>query len=385
VLSFPKGTAVLLVVLGIAGCGEPAQQAPPPTEVAVLTVQPGTVEQVQEFAGQVEAYRSVAVRAQVGGVILERPFREGGAVNVGAVLFRLDPRTYDAAWRSAQGNLAEVDARLANAEQNLARMTALIADNAIARREFDAAEAEAKQARAAVESARAVVDRARKDLDDTVVRAELAGRVGRAALDVGARVRGPDDVLTSIDVTNPVYVTFRPSAQHLLAWRRNPETSRMLAPGGGARVEAVLTDGSVATNEGRLDFIDPVLDPETGTQGFRALFPNPDRSLLPGQFVRVRLRGLTLDSVLTVPQRAVLQQMGRLLVYVVGPGDSVQTRNLETAGWSGDRWIVSGGLQAGDRVIVDGIQKVFPGSVVAPVPVADSGGIAPSGPPQGPA
>jgi len=163
-------------------------------------------------------------------------------------------------------------------------------------------------------------DRARKDLDDTVVRAELAGRVGRAALDVGARVRGPDDVLTSIDVTNPVYVNFRPSAQQLLAWRRNPETSRMLAPGGGARVEAVLTDGSVAPNEGRLDFIDPVLDPETGTQGFRALFRNPDRSLLPGQFVRVRLRGMTLDSVLTVPQRAVLQQMGRLLVYLVGPG-----------------------------------------------------------------
>lgn len=371
--------ATSFVLTSMVGCGSPAPPAMPPTEVSVITLSPETVEQVQEFAGQVEASRSVQVRAQVEGVILERPFREGTSVQAGEVLYRLDPRSYDAAWRSAQGRLAEAEARLANAEQNLARASALITDNAIARREFDAAEAEAKQARAGLDAARGALDRARKDLDDTVVRAELAGRVGRTSLEVGARVRGPEDVLTTIDVLDPVYVSFRPPVQQLLDWRRDPARSRRLAPGGGLVLEAVLPDGSIAPRTGRLDFVDPVLDPATGTQRFRAVFDNRDRLLVPGSFVRVRLRGLTRDSVLVVPQRAVFQQMGRLLVYVVGPGDTVQVRNVETAGWAGERWVIAGGLAGGDRVIVDGIQKVGPGAVVRPVSAADSAARVPPG------
>jgi membrane fusion protein, multidrug efflux system len=372
----PRPRLLRAVAAGMAltglGCKSAPPPAFPPAEVSVVTVAPRTVDQVFEFVGNVEASRSVAVRPQVGGVILERPFSEGAAVEPGQVLYRLDRTSYDAAWRSAKARLSEAEARLANAESNLQRLTPLLADNAISRQDFDNAEAAAKQARAAVEDFRAEVDRTRKDLDDTVVRAELAGRVGKANLEVGARVRGSDDVLTSIDVLDPIYVTFRPSGQQLLSWRRDPRSNRMLVPGGGVRIEAVLPDGSIAPNQGRLDFVDPVLDPATGTQAFRASFPNAHRTLLPGQFVRVRLLGLTRDNAILVPQRAVLQQLGRQSVFVVGPGDTVQARDVQATTWEGDQWLIEQGLAAGDRVVVDGVQKIGPGRPVHPVPLADS-------------
>lgn len=361
------GTLALAGLLAL-GCKQPAPQAPPPPEVAVIQVTPRTIDQVYEFVGSVEASKSVQVRPQVGGVIEARPFREGQAVKTGEVLYRLDRTAYEADWRAANARLAEAKARLTNAEQSLTRFTALLQDNAISRQDYDNAVSAAKQAQAAVEEAQGVVDRAKKNLDDTIVRAELSGRVGKALLDRGTRARGSDDILTTIDVLDPIYVTFRPSAQQLLAWRRNPRTSRMLMPGGSVKVQAILPDGSTAPTVGRLSFIDPVLDPATGTQQFRAEFANPNRVLLPGQFVRVRLLGLVRDSAIVVPQRAVLQQMGRQSVFVVAAGDTVRARDVVATGWEGDQWLIEQGLAPGDRVIVDGLQKVGPGLKVRPVP-----------------
>jgi len=366
------GRLALCGLLAVS-CKHPAPQAPPPPEVAVIQVTPRTLEQVYEFVGNVEASKSVQVRAQVGGVIEARPFSEGQAVKAGDVLYRLDRTAYDADWRAANARLAEAKARLTNAEQNLARFTALLQDNAISRQDHDNAVSTAQQARAAVEEAQGLVDRARKNLDDTIVRAELSGRVGKALLERGTRVRGTDDILTTIDVLDPIYVTFRPSAQQLLAWRRDPRTSRMLLAGGAVKVQAILPDGSPAPTVGRLSFIDPVLDPATGTQQFRAEFANPSRVLLPGQFVRVRLLGLVRDSAIVVPQRAVLQQMGRQSVFVVAAGDTVRAHDVVATGWSGDQWLIEQGLAPGDRVIVDGLQKIGPGLKVRPVPAgADS-------------
>jgi len=369
-----RALAPLPVSLGFTAlaCRSAPPPAPPPPEVAVVAVEPRTVDQVPEFVGNVEASRSVQVRAQVSGVIVERAFTEGRAVNAGDLLYRIDPTSYEAEWRGARARLSEAEARVANAERNLERLTPLLSDNAISRQDFDNAEAEAKQARASVEDARAAVDHAKKDLDDTQVRAEIAGRVGKTNLELGARVRGTDDILTTIDVLNPIYVSFSPSGQQLLSWRRNPRSSRLLVPGGAARVEAVLADGSTLPVQGRLDFIDPVLDPATGAQQFRAAFPNADRLMLPGQFVRVRLLGLVRDSAILVPQRAVLQQLGRQTVFVVGAGDTVQVRDVQATSWSGDQWVIEKGLAAGDRVVVDGIQKIGPGRPVHPVPLADS-------------
>jgi membrane fusion protein (multidrug efflux system) len=375
-----------LVLLSLAafGCKQaPRQGAPPPPEVAVVQITPRSVEQVFEFPGSVEARRSVDVRAQISGVIVARPFTEGQAVQAGQILFRIDTVAYDAEWRAARARLAEAQARQTNAESTLSRMSALLRDNAISKQEYDNAVAQAKQTQAAVEEARGNLDRAKKNLDDTAVRAELSGRVGKAMLEVGARVRGSEDVLTSIDVLDPIYVSFRPSGQQQLAWRRDPKTGRQIQPGGGLTVEALLPDGSTAPTKGRIGFIDPVLDPATGTQLFRAEFPNPQRILLPGQFVRVRLLGMSRDSAIVVPQRAVLQAMGRQTVYVIAPGDTVRPREVLASAWAGDQWMIDRGLSPGDRVVVDGVQKVFPGMKVKPVAAADSAGRAGSAPSGG--
>lgn len=355
-----------------SSCGRQSPQSPPPPEVNVVEVTPERVDEEYEFVGNVEASRSVQVRPQVEGVIVARPYNEGQSVQPGDVLFRLDPTQYEADYRRARAQVADAEARLLNANQNLERLTPLLRENAISRQEYDAAVAQQRSAEAAVENARGAVDWARKNLDESTVKAELAGRAGRALLEVGARVRGPEDVLTTIDVLNPVYVTFRPSAQQLLAWRRDPVSSRALVPGGSARVQAVLPDGSIAPATGRLDFIEPVLDPATGTQEFRAEFSNRERLLLPGQFVRVKLLGLVRESAILVPQRAVVQAMGRQSVFVVGKGDTVQVRDVTASSWSGNRWVIERGLVSGDRVIVDGIQKIGPGAVVKPVPAAAS-------------
>jgi membrane fusion protein (multidrug efflux system) len=366
-------SSVLAAALFLSAC---SKKAPPPTppapEVSVVTVTPRSVADQVELVGEVQAYRTVQVRAQVSGVIVQRPFREGSQVGANDVLYRIDPTTYEADYRSAKAQAADAEARLANAETNAGRLRPLLADNAVSRQDVDNAEAAVKQARAAVDAAHAAVDRARKNLDETVVRAEIAGRVGRALLDVGTRVTGSEDVLTTVDVLDPIYVSFRPSAEQQMSWRREPEARRAIAPGGSARVEVAFSDGTIFPNKGRIDYVDPVVDPATGTQEFRAEFANPNRILLPGQFVRVRLIGLVRDSALVVPQRAVQQQLGRQSVYVVGKGDTVSAREVKGAEWAGGGWLIDSGLTAGDRVVVDGIQKIGPGIVVRPVALVDS-------------
>lgn len=363
----PLAMASVLVV----SCKKSPPQAPPAMEVSIVSVAPKAVAVPAEFMGSVEASRSVEVRSQVTGVILDRPYVEGSMVERGAVLFRIDSTSYAGAYRSSQARLADAEARVGNAERNVARLRPLLADNAVARRDVDDAEAELLRSRATVEEARGAVDRAKKDYDDTTVRAQLGGRAGRANFVIGSRVTGSADLLTTIEALDPVYVTFRPPGQQLQTWKRDPRTARVLAPGGGARVQIALADGAVLPRTGRIDFVDPVVDPSTGTQAYRATFSNADHALVPGQFVRIRLLGLTRDSAITIPQRAVQQMLGRQFVFVVAPGDSVVMRDI-TSGDMVEGQVVVEGLHAGDRVVVDGIQKIGPGSRVRPVPVASS-------------
>jgi len=354
VVAIAATTTVLL-----AGCSKPdGARGFPPVEVAVVTVVPQTVQESFEFPGEVEPYRRVEVRARVDGIIEARPFTEGAMVRPGELLYQLDKVRYEAAYRAAQ-------ARFQNARLTLERLEPLLAQRAVAQQDVD-------NARTEFTAAQAALDQARKDLDDTDVKAGIAGRVGRTNLDVGARVTGPSDLLTTIDRLDPVYVTFQPSSQQLLEWRENPRWRDLIVPGSRLTVRVVLPDGSVLPRTGRLDFVAPSLDVATGTQEFRATFQNEDRLLMPGQFVRVRLAGFAQDSAIAVPQRAVQTGLGRQFVYVVGAGDTVQMRDVETGRWAGDQWIIDRGLAAGDRVIVEGIQKVVPGGPVRPVPLADS-------------
>jgi len=352
--------AALAATLLVPGCQSrgPAMSGFPPPEVAVVEMTPRDVPELFDFPGQVEAFKRVEVRARVDGVIEERPFTEGTIVHPGEVLYRLDKIKYDAALRSAQ-------AKLVNAKATLDRVTPLAAQNLSSPADLD-------NARADYASAQAAFDQAKKDLDDTDVKAQIEGRVGRTLLEVGARVTGPSDLLTTIDQLEPIYVTFEPSSQQLLEWRENPDWRGLIQPGGTLQVQVVLPDGTLLPRTGRLNFVSPSLDAATGTQTFRALFTNADRLLMPGQFVRVRLRGFTRHEAFAVPQRAVQTGLGRQFVYVAGKGDTVQVRDVETGPWSGDDWIIDRGLEKGDRVIVDGIQKTAPGRPVKPVPLADS-------------
>ena len=369
---------LLTPFIGSTACkkGQPQAFVPPPAQVGVVTVTPATIREAYEFVGQVSPYRRVEVRSRVEGIITERPFTEGAFVARGQVLYRLDVVRYEAAYRSAV-------ARLDNAKRTVARLEPLIPRRAVAQQDVD-------NARSELETAQAAADAAKKDLDDTVIRAEIAGQAGRARLELGARVTGPSDLLTTIDELNPVYVTFHPSSQQLLAWQQDPQSRALLAAGArsvsngeggstGIAVRVVLPDGSELPRVGRINFMSPSLDSASGTQEFRAQFTNADRRLLPGQFVRVRLEGFERSNALAVPQRAVQQGLGRQYVYVVGVGDTVTARDVNTGQWSGNLWIIESGLTAGDRVVVDGIQKVAPGRVVKPVPAVDSSAVSAAG------
>ncbi len=356
--------AALAAVIVAGACKKgAAPAAPPPPEVAVVKVEPRRVPTAYDFTGEVQPYRRVEVRARIDGVIEARPFTEGATVKPGQVLYRIDPVRPEAAYRSAS-------ARYQNAKRTLARLEPLLAQNAVAQQDVDNAHAELEQAEGDLAEAK-------KNVDDAVVRAEIGGRVGRTNIEVGGRVTGPSDLLTTIDVLDPVYVSFRPSAQQLLQWHQDPDSRKLIQPGSPLSVEVTMPDGTKLPRSGRLDFVAPSLDAVTGTQEFRAVFQNPDRLLVPGQFVQVKLTGFTRDSALAVPQRAVQQALGRQFVYVVGKGDTVAARDIEPGPWSGSLWIIDKGLAPGERVIVDGTQKAAPGHPVRAVALADSAMAAP--------
>ena len=371
-----RRAAFALVALFAACDKAPAKPfVPPPAQVGIVTVAPTNIAEAYEFVGQVSPYRRVEVRSRVEGIVTARPFVEGSVVQKGQVLYKLDVVRYDAAYRAAV-------ARLDNAKRTVARLEPLVPKRAVAQQDVD-------NARSELESAQAAADAAKQDLDDTVIRAEISGQVGRARLELGARVTGPADLLTTIDELNPIYVTFHPSSQQLLAWQQDSQARALLAGraanatassgGKGVAVRVILPDGSLLPRVGHINFMAPSLDSASGTQEFRAQFANADRRLLPGQFVRVRLEGFSRASALAVPQRAVQQGLGRQFVYVVGVGDTVTARDVNPGPWSGNLWIIDSGLATGDRVVVDGIQKIAPGRVVKPVPVVDSSSTAGAG------
>jgi membrane fusion protein (multidrug efflux system) len=360
-----KRVGLLVLILA---CQKAAPATPPPPEVTVLSVQPQTVPAKFEWVGQAYASKRVEVRAQVAGVIVARPYVEGTDVRKGTVLFRIDPRTYEANYQSAQARLTQNRATLANAERNLARLKPLLSERAVAQKDVDDAQTAVEQAQAAVQDAEATVAAAKKSYQDTFVRAEINGRVGQALMVLGALVSGPGDLLTTIEQVDPIYVFFSPSDQEVLRWRRDIAAKRLLIPPGVLDVQATLADGSVFGHTGKLNFIDLALQPSTGALQLRAEFPNPQHTLLPGQFLRVHLLGVKRSEAILVPQRAVQQGLNGPFVYLLDSGDKVVARDVTTSEWAGTQWLIEAGLKPGDRVIVDGAQRVAPGRPVRPVP-----------------
>jgi len=358
-----RASSVVIIATSLAiplteGCEKPQATRPAP-EVGVVTVQPEDVPALIEYVGQIEALRHVEVRSQVTGIIKEQAYVDGTDVAAGALLFRLDPTTYQAVYEGALARLRDAEARAANAERLLGRLQPLLSERAVSQRDVDDAATELARAQADVAARQADADKAKKDLDDTEIRAEIAGRADRAFLPLGARVTGPADLLTVVDQIDRVYANFNPSDQDVLRWRKDIADGRLKVPEGRrTEVELILSDGSTFAHRGRVDFASLAFTQGTGALRVRAEFANPERLVLPGQFVRVRLLGVTRLGALLVPQRAVQQSLSGPFVWVVTAGDTAVSRPVVATAWQGDRWLIQDGLAPGDRVVVEGVQRV---------------------------
>jgi membrane fusion protein (multidrug efflux system) len=339
----------------------------PPTQVTVVTVTPQSIAAHFRYQGLARSSKHIIVRAQVAGVVIARPFVEGTDVAKGTLLYQIDTTQYAAALRNALGTLDDAKAKQANADINLKRVRPLLEERAVAQSTLDSAEQIYRQAEADVAANQGAVDQARKSYNDCFVRAEVSGRVGLAYLVLGSRVTGTSDSLTTLDQIDPLYVEFNPSDQDLLSWRREIAAKQLTFPSGKLRVRVYLADGSVVEQPGTLNFADISIQSTTGTQTLRATFPNAGHIILPGQFVKVEILDLKRDGAILVPQRAVQQGMAGAYVYVVGDSNKVGIRPVQASSWSGAQWVIDQGIAAGDKVVVDGTQKIFPGAKVSPV------------------
>ena len=393
----PAGCA-LLAALALTGCGEPKTgagggmmgQGSRIPEVAAVTVQPESVVITTELAGRTSPCLVAEVRPQVGGIVQKRLFEEGADVLAGDVLYQIDPATYQAAHESAKASLARAEANAVPARLRAKRYAKLLADKVISPQEVDDAIAAQGQAEAEIEACKAAVKTARINLDYTRVTAPISGRIGKSSVTVGALVTANQGApLATIQQLDPMYVDVTQSSANVLNLKR--KMAKGLIKQGGAnqaRVRLLLEDGSAYALEGTLEFSGVTVDVGTGSVELRTVFPNPDHLLLPGMYVRAVLEEGVTEGALLVPQQAVTRDAkGNPVVMVVGDGNKVEARMLKIDRAIGEKWLVSDGLKAGDRAIMEGLQNVRAGTEVkvvpfgekTPAPTGPSGSSAPAG------
>jgi len=362
-----KTILLMLITASLAGCGgegKPGSGAGgpgggmPPPEVEVITTAMGSTTITQDLPGRLEAYRTAQVRARVEGVIEKRLFKEGSEVRAGTSLFQIDAHTYKAAAESARADLAF-------AKQTVARYKHLLEIKMVSQQDFDLASTKVKQA----EAASILADQA---LENASVPATISGRIGRAMVTEGAFVgKGEATLLATIEQLDPIYANFTQSGSDLLRLRQAVKEGT-LERAGSVKVQLVLEDGSIYAQTGKILFTDMAVDPSTGAVSLRATFPNPNRELLPGMFVRVRFPEAVANNVILVPQRAVQAGPQGQFVMVVGAENKAAPTPVKTGNMVGSDFIITEGLKGGEQVIVNGLQKARPGSVVNPVPLADA-------------
>lgn len=370
--------AILLPACGTSNSSEPAgstQAAAPAQTVGVYEVTPQSVVVSAELAGRTTSYLIAEVRPQVTGIILERPFREGADVEAGQVLYQIDPSTYQAAYDSARATLARDEAVLTTARLKAQRYAELVEIKAVSQEAHDDADAALKQAQATVAIDKAALKTARINLAYTRVTAPIDGRIGRSAVTQGALVTGNQQTaLATILQLDPIYVDVTQSSADLLRLKRALGKGEVQRPDElSAQVELVLEDGSDYAHMGTLEFSEVTVDQSTGSVTLRALFPNPEQQLLPGMFVRARVQEGIREHAMLVPQQAVSRDnMGNASVMILNNDEQVEARPVDVARAVGSQWLVRDGLNAGDRVIVDGLQKVRPGDNASAVLVTVS-------------
>jgi membrane fusion protein (multidrug efflux system) len=369
------GLVVSSLVLGIGGtgllgCKPDAGSAPAPQipQVEVVTVTLQTVPDEPEFIGQAEASRPVEIRPQVTGILKAVLYQEGRDVKKGDRLYQIDPVPFQAEVASAKAKIAQAEARVVQARQDLARVKPLLAEQAVSQKDVDDAIAEELSAKAALQGAKADLIRAQFDLDNTLITAPIDGLIERSRYYEGRLVSAQTDLLTVIHRVDPMYVVVNVPESFLLKRRQDAIATGLRHPGlSQLKGTIIFADGSTYPHEGVLDFADVGLKTETGARQARFVVPNPDRVLLPGQFVTVRFKGTVKENVILVPQRAVQQGPQGPVVFVVGEGDKTEIRPVKVSSWKDREWIIESGVRPGERVIVEGFHMLAPGAPVKPV------------------
>jgi membrane fusion protein (multidrug efflux system) len=364
-----------LVLLGLAvlhGCDRKAETAAArtPIQISALTVAPRDVPVRFEYVGQTESSHLVEIRARIDGYLEKRLYKEGGLVRAGEVMFLMDRRPFEAALQKARGQLAVQEAKLANAAVNLARFRPLAAKDAVSQKALDDAAAQEQEARAAVQAAQAAVREAELNLSYTVITSPVTGLSSQAAKQEGSYITGgAGGFLTTVARIDPIRVNFSISENEWLKFRNEVAQGRLILPSTeDFEIEVVLADGSVFSKTGRVSFSEPSYSRDTGTFLVRAELPNPGELLRPGQFVRVRMLGAVRPHAVLVPRRAVLQGAQGPFVWAVNTEEKAEFRMVALGDWHGEDIFVTAGLQAGDRIAVDGIIKLAAG---VPVKIAE--------------
>jgi membrane fusion protein (multidrug efflux system) len=363
---------VSVLMAGLLGCNKEAGSAfdPPAPEVVVVTVQPRDLPATYEYVGQIAGVREVEVRPRISGILERWNYKEGAPVKAGDSLFTIDPEPFRAALAKAEADLASAEANFSQATRNVTRLKPLWEAKAVSQKEYDDAVSAEQVAAANVKAAQAALTQARLNLSYTRVEAPIPGITSRALKSEGSLVEAQQTLLTTISQIDPIHVIFSfTEAEHLKFTRDRSEGRLKLPKDGHFDVKLKLADGSEYARVGKVDFTDVRVDTSTGTIEARAVIPNPQHLLRPGQFVRVHLSGATRPDAIAIPQRAVLEGPNTKIVMTVNAQGLVEPRPVEVGDWSGEDWVITGGLNPGDKVIVDGVVKVRPGS---PVKIAQS-------------
>jgi len=363
--------ACSVALIGCKGDAKPA--APPPLEVSVIEATPSMVTVFNEYVAQTQAPDTIEIRSQVTGLLDRQAFADGARVKRGELLYVIDQRPFEAQVAQAKASLAQAEANLLNAKQNLARNSRLIAQKAVSQQDYDTAVAQERSSTALVEAQKALLRNSELNLEFATLRAPRDGTMSSSLVKSGSLITAQQTLLTTLYSSDPMWVNFTISEDRLLELQKTLKHPVGDRPDQAPPFHIRLADGSDYQLPGKLNFVDATIDQKSGTLQVRISVPNPDRLLRPGLFVRVIVAAFDNPSAFRIPQQSVQELQGLKTVFVVGADDKVESRQIAATFRQGNDWIVEGGLKPGERVVVEGVNKIRPGAMVKPVAAAAAG------------